>query len=478
LKDVRAFSQRIRDQARAMAAKTDPARLRFGFVGNMANNLYSRAVPLRRRGLSITQFLHPQDDFIMSDPSWEEFDGSLEEGPLEVTALRERGVALPPVLGVVKAEQDPHHLEFVLAVARGSRALAERELGRRPYVDPLELLSFPSFFSILPTLDRLQEMDALLATQSLQIPLFAHRPYLAAQNGGDLWFEASRGDVLGTIQRRGFAAANGLLATNPWTFAHARRFGFSHAFYLPLMLDEEIYAPAAPRFRSEWTERSGGDFFVLVTARLDQETKGSQVALEGFRRFAPRCPGARLVAVTWGRDHARLLGRLREAGLAERLVPIPLSGKRRLLDVYRSADCLLDQFVLGQYGATALEAMACGLPVVMRLELAQYDALCETGAPPVLQAEGPEEVARHLSALSTDADARRFHRAAARTWFVANHSARRWADDYTALLVATALGHRFDFSDSPLRQPLDEEEVAYHTAGLASAPAFPEYRVG
>jgi glycosyltransferase involved in cell wall biosynthesis len=385
---------------------------------------------------------------------------------------------LPLVQDVVRTAQDQSFVEIMHKVVEGPRKVAAGELSRRPYLDPLQLLAFPIYFSLLPTLDRLQEMDALLATQSLQIPLFARRPYLAAQNGGDLWFEASRGDALGRLQRRGFAAANALLASNPWTFAHARRFGFSHAFYLPLMLDEEIYAPAAPRFRREWQERSGGGFFVLVTSRLDQETKGSQVAIEGFRRFASSCPEARLVTATWGRDQARLLGRMREVGLSERLLPIPLSGKRRLIDCYRSADCLLDQFVLGQYGATALEAMACGIPVVMRLEIAQYEALCETGAPPVLQADGPDTVAAQLRALATEVGARGAHGSAARTWFLANHSARRWADDYIALLTATALGHRFDFSGSPLRQPLGEEERTYHALGLAGAPPFPEYRVG
>jgi len=478
LLQIRSWSQQIRDEAHRIAERTDPQKLRFGFVGNMANYLYSRAVPLRRRGLRVTQFLHPQDDFVMNHPSWEEFDGVLEEGPVGCSVLLERGVALPPVADVVRTAQDPGFFDMVRTLVEGSRTVARQELSRRPYLNPVELIAFPKYFSLLPTLDRLQEMDALLATQSLQIPLFAHRPFLAAQNGGDLWFEASRGDALGTLQRRGFAAANGLLASNPWTFAHARRFGFSHAFYLPFMLDEGIYAPAAPRFRSEWKERSGGDFFVLVTSRLDQETKGSQLAIEGFRRFAPRCPGARLVAVTWGQDHARLLDRMREVGLAERLVPIPLSGKRRLLDLYRSADCLIDQFVLGQYGATALEAMACGLPVIMRLETTQYEALCETGAPPVLQADEADAVAAHLSALSADPAARRSRGATGRDWFVANHSAKRWADDYIALLVATAQGHRFDFSDSPLRAPLSDEEMTYHAEGAAGAPPFPEYRVG
>jgi len=478
LKRLRATSDRVLADAHAFAADADASQLRFGFVGNIANALYVRAVPLRRLGLHVTQFLHPQDHFALSDPAWEEFDGAIEGDEFDVRALRSAGVALPFVSDVVRTEQDESWQEIHSAVRAGEEGQVRMALQRYPFLDLVDLLAFESYLSVLPTLDRLQQMDALLVTQSVQIAYLAKRPYLATQNGGDLWFEASRGDALGILQRRGFAGARALLINNPWTCAHARRFGFSHGIYLPLMLDEDAYAPGAPRFRAEWMERSGGDFFVLATSRLDQETKGSQIVIDGFRRFAPRYPGARLVVVNWGRDRARLLEHMRDAGLAERVLVLPLSGKRRLVDCYRSADCVLDQFVLGQYGATALEAMACARPVVMRLELAQYEALCDTGAPPVLEADGAEGVAAHLATLHADAAARRVRGDAARAWFLANHSGRRWAADYAALLIATALGHRFDFKDSPLGEPLSAEEVAYHAAELANAPSFPTYRVG
>lgn len=477
LKRLRVTSSRILAEARAFAAHADASELRFGFVGNIANALYVRAVPLRKRGLHLTQFLHPQDHFALSDPGWEEFDGTIEGDEFDVRALRSAGVALPLVPNVVRTEQDgswPNIQAAVTGDPQGVRAI----LQRYPFLDLTDLMAFGSYLSVLPTLDRLQEMDGLLVTQSLQIAYLAKRPYLATQNGGDLWFEASRGDALGTLQRRGFAGARALLINNPWTCAHARRFGFSHGIYLPLMLDEDTYAPGAPRFRAEWMEQSGGDFFVLATSRLDQETKGSQIVIDGFRRFAPEHPGARLLVVNWGRDRTQLLEQMRDAGLAERILVVPLSGKRRLVDCYRSADCVLDQFVLGQYGATALEAMACGRPVIMRLELAQYEALCDTGAPPVLQADGAEAVADRLAMLHDNAVARRARGDMARAWFLDNHSGRRWADDYAALLIATALGQRFDFKDSPLGEPLTPEEAAYHAAELANAPPFPTYRVG
>ena len=112
----------------------------------------------------------------------------------------------------------------------------------------------------------------------------------------------------------------------------------------------------------------GGDFFVLSTARADDVYKGSKIGISGFAEFSRTAPGARLVFVSWGRDIGGLKETAQRLGILDRVIFVPVSGKRRLVEYLRSADCLLDQFVVGYYGATALEAAACGTPVIMRYE--------------------------------------------------------------------------------------------------------------
>jgi hypothetical protein len=111
----------------------------------------------------------------------------------------------------------------------------------------------------------------------------------------------------------------------------------------------------------------------------------------------------------------------------------------------------------------------------MRIEKAQYDAHCETGAPPVLNAENPEQVASQLARLCSNEVFCRSTGAASRAWFLANHGSRRWAPEYRNFLIALALGHRFEFDRSPLMQPLTDAEVHYHADELKKAPPFPNY---
>src|SRR4029077_16140887 len=54
----------------------------FGFVGNMANGMYIRAKALHRAGLAIDIIGASGDNFAMSQPGWEEFDGEISEDSL------------------------------------------------------------------------------------------------------------------------------------------------------------------------------------------------------------------------------------------------------------------------------------------------------------------------------------------------------------------------------------------------------------
>ena len=66
---------------------------RYAFAGNMANINYTRATPLRKRGLDIDLILHPNDAYIFSQPGWEDFDGTTAElGADPAASLAERGL--------------------------------------------------------------------------------------------------------------------------------------------------------------------------------------------------------------------------------------------------------------------------------------------------------------------------------------------------------------------------------------------------
>jgi glycosyltransferase involved in cell wall biosynthesis len=431
----------------------------YGFVGNMANNLYMRACVLSKRNLSISTFLHPFDQTIMGQPFWEEFDGDLPSGASTIQDVS--SISFPIIEEV-----------FSYEVISYPNVKTTDLLWPMRFMD---LKRFHDFFSYFKTLVALQKYDALLAVQTPYLAYLSGKPYAVTQMGGDIWFECSRDDQLGRLQRKSFSSASIFIISNPWSLAFARRYNFSNMVYLPFLLDEVKYSPGKAVFRDQWIAEVGGDFFVMMTSRIDYSFKGSWIAVKAFARFAEKVPSARLLISDWGADEAKLKLLLLELGILGKVLVIPVVGKRKLIKYLRSADCLIDQLILGYFGASALEAMACGLPVIMNLNKRQYDALIPEGCAPVCHAETEDEIFEHLNILYNQVDVKVAVGKRLREWFLETHSNEKWGKYYEAILWATSKKKVPNFNKSPLKSPLDSNENDYHHLELENAPKFPNY---
>ena len=461
IRSFRSFSDDWLGQLQLSFDARDDSLKSYAFVGNMANNLYMRACALAHRKLSIDTYLHPHDRFLMSQPAWEEYDGDVSDGVTTLETALAAGVALPDVPGV-----------YCQGTVSWTDISENDLIGSMRFMDRKR---FPDYFAYFPTLTELQKYDALLGVQVPYLAYLSGRPYAVTQMGGDIWYECSRDDLYGRLQRVAFQKAGVFIVSNPWSLAFARRYGMTNMVYLPFLISESKYAPGASTYRNEWIAQTGGDFFVMMSSRLDYVFKGSNLAIRAFGRLAKQVPSARLVIAGWGSDQARANKLFDELGIAGKVLIVPVAGKRKLVDYLRSADCLIDQLNLGYYGASALEGMACGVPVIMNLNREQYDALLPEGSAPVCQAETEEEVFRHLSELHDNLSFRVGVGERLRNWFLQTHGNAKWGKLYEAVLWGTAEHRLPPYDSTPLRSPLGSKEFSHHASQLRSAPKFPSY---
>lgn len=437
----------------------------YAVYGNMANSMYTRATVLRQKGINCDVVLHPQDNFIMSHPFWEEFDGDLQVESRDYYELVDTKAISPSTIGDIYQYRDIGRMPSYQECS--DLGISEQDYER-----------FNPFMLNYETYRHLDGLSASICAHSLYFGYLTSAPYAGVSLGGDLWFEASRSDEFGYLQRAGFSNANYILASDPLTIASCRRYGFKNAIYIPHYLDQEFYSPGESTQRQAIEEKYGGDFHIFSTGRLDVSTKGSNIAADAIVRFLTQHENARLMQFAWGNDLNIMKEWFKSEGVANQIVWLPLSGKKRLVEYLRMANCFIGQFVLGAYGHADLEAMACGVPVIGYIEPTSYDILCPTGTPPIINTKAADGVYDGLGRLIENPDYANELGANLRNWFEANHGSERWYIDHLAVLQDMARTGRKIHINPALKPRLSKLEKKYLAQQSEAAPAFPEYRVG
>jgi D-inositol-3-phosphate glycosyltransferase len=154
-----------------------------------------------------------------------------------------------------------------------------------------------------------------------------------------------------------------------------RTFGLSGAdiAVVPAGVDLETFTPraaAAPEPEVAADLPRGEGPLLLFVGRL-QPLKGPDVAVRTLAEVRRHVPGTRLLVVggTSGAGEGRtgpqdLLDLAAELGVADAVRVVPARPQERLAGLYRAADVVLVPSRSETFGLVALEAQACGVPVV------------------------------------------------------------------------------------------------------------------
>jgi D-inositol-3-phosphate glycosyltransferase len=172
-------------------------------------------------------------------------------------------------------------------------------------------------------------------------------------------------------------------------------------------VDPEVFAPvpqAQARQRLGIDER---DKIVLFAGRL-QPHKGPDVAIEAVARMAS---DVRLVIVGGpsgtGTEHPESLSELAsDLGVSDRLLMVPPVDQVRLADWYAAADVVCIPSHSESFGLVAVEAQACGTPVVAAAVGGLPTAIVDGVTGTLVSGHDPADYAQALGALINDASLR------------------------------------------------------------------------
>ena len=181
------------------------------------------------------------------------------------------------------------------------------------------------------------------------------------------------------LNRRTVRAYHRVICTTSWAAAEFGRIGAANLVRVPLGVDLDTFGPRVEGPGQVRTWYAGEGQVVLVhCGRLSAEKK-PQRSLTTLATLCAAGMPARLVVAGEGPLRARLALRAARAGLPVTFAGF-LPGRAGLAALLASADVAIAPGPAETFGLAALEALACGTPVVVSAESALPEVVGEAGA--------------------------------------------------------------------------------------------------
>ena len=422
--------------------------MRVLHIGNIANNAYNNAKFLRRKGIDADALTYDYSH-VMSQPEWEDavFDGEVDEYYPDWSTVDIHGFRRLGWFHQVDVDQENRNhwagrakhfygqfwLEWQLLRAKETARDTVRCLNLRwdfhrlvrHRQDPPAYRDIASLAPYVRYLDPFMKGYDIIQAYGLYEPKFVllaapGTPLVAFEHGTmrDFPFEeGSNGRWISLAYKK----ARRVIITNADSIMAARRMGLENIEFIPHPIDETKFRPQATPLAAELRNAYGCEFVVFSPSRHNWLLKGNDKVLRAFAEVLQRRKlNAVLLLCRWGQEIDRSRKLIEELGIALRVAWLPPLNKMKLVEFYNASDVVLDQFMLGAFGTTTPEAMACGKPVVLYFN-EEVHKWCFPEMPPVLSAfTEPEIAARVMDLLKNDVERAAIGKRA-RTWVEKHH---------------------------------------------------------
>lgn len=427
--------------------------MHVAIIGNINNNGYLITKFLRRKRFEADLYVYDYD-YWMAAPEWEDglFDTDIVPSqypkwswvPLQNHWLRPSWIkSVPPGtwhrLPYSQVDDFVNQTEWKLneRLKKHQHDIVNTSLRRRG-LEELDFAQTVRYFDIYRWEKMVSDYDLVqvLGMEAVHILLdYSIKPYVIYDYGNPLRQMIWEGSVRGKLLRAVYENADWVVVTNADTIESIQRLGIKHYSFMLAPVDETKFCPGESTLRRELESRFGKDIVVLFApARQDWKVKGNDRILRAFAKLRETTKvRVILLAAEWGDDVQQARVYIGAKGLDSEVMWLRPLNRIQLLEYYRAADIVLDQFILGTYGGKAmLEAMACAKPVITYFN-PDVHRWCLTEMPPLCNAQDEETLYRWLVDLALDPTMRQEYGKKCREWIEKYNGWERLAEAYITL---------------------------------------------
>lgn len=264
---------------------------------------------------------------------------------------------------------------------------------------------------------------------------FSGVPYITFDTGW-IRYAPSGNKLFDKLTRRGYRKSNAIILTNPDTYEIVDNLSYldqEKIYFTPFSIDPEKYKSFENhKLREQFVKDD--ELLLFSPTRQEWDVKGNDKMIKAYAKFVKKFPNSKFIIVSWSVDAERSKSLVNELGISNNVVWIKPVHKNKLIEYYNASDIVLEQFILGSWGAATPEAMSCGKPVLMfynkNLILRAFGE-----EPPILNSFSEDEIYSNLIMLASNPEARESIGKQSREWIIKTHSPNIVAKNHIEIIL-------------------------------------------
>lgn len=417
-----------------------PKKIIIGYYGGMANNAYVAAKSAAFLRYNARYITDNSDQFPFSQPVWEDCEITLKHDEVyngSWNSEKWRNIATCKKWNAPKfvAYPQAHTCSVPFLITSPLRWLLHRA-----YIQ-----KHPNRAAVV---GEFQKCDALFACgiEAVILAYYSRVPFVIWPHGGDIRAAAglskfSGGDLKARLCHhiQKYFLKKGFIH-NLWIGTHdpkgiagemgGTQFPLKH-FPLPLPARQrpsskvDRHAALHGSLKKLGIQIPNAKYYCFVPSRISFAWKKTDLLLEAIKKLE-NTQDCHFIFTGWGEDY-KTAAEIFTAGQVT-FLPFALS-KALLYKIFQGVDLVIDQFMLGTYGTSAIEAASCATPVMMHIDDNAFEKR-KWVPPPVINCQTSQDILIALNNIingDLDLDASGVH---LHEWFLKTHHDRIVIPDF------------------------------------------------
>jgi len=237
-----------------------------------------------------------------------------------------------------------------------------------------------------------------------------YRPFVVSVWGTDI-YERIKNPIINFFVRRTLANADAVLSNSKTMACHTRKFTNKKIYFTPFGVDLSNFFPAKKKDNAR---------FVVGTARRLAPIYGIKYLIEAFASFLKKAPCAKLLIVGDGPQKSELIELAKKLEIGDSVLFLGFVHHPNVPEIVKQMDVFCMPSEREGFGVAALEAQACGIPVIASNVGGLPEAIAQNKTGFLIEPKNPEAIAEKLLFFYSNPVARKKMGREARK-FVAKH---------------------------------------------------------